>query len=72
MDALTKRKSAIRANVAANEPYVREPGTGPMMTPISDQLPQPGSRVNDIIVSVLCVSVLVLVGIISITQFAYY
>ncbi|HEX4157450.1 MAG TPA: hypothetical protein VHY79_03175 [Rhizomicrobium sp.] len=43
-----------------------------MMTPISDQLPQPGSRVNDIIVSVLCVSVLVLVGIISITQFAYY
>lgn len=42
------------------------------MTQMLNQTPQPGSLVNDIVVGVLSTSVLVLAGIISIAQFAYY
>ena len=42
------------------------------MTPMLTQMPQAGPSVNDIVVSVLSTSVLVLAGIISIAQFAYY
>ena len=42
------------------------------MTQMFHQMPQPGPSVNDIVVSVLSTSILVLAGIISIAQFAYY
>lgn len=42
------------------------------MTQNYHQMPQPGPSVNDIVVGVLSTSVLVLVGILSIVQFAYY
>ena len=42
------------------------------MTQYYHQMPQPGPRVNDIVVGVLSTSVFVLVGILSIVQFAYY
>ena len=37
-----------------------------------NQLPQVGSRVNEVVVEVLSTTVLVLAGIIAFAQFAYY
>lgn len=42
------------------------------MTHISNRLPLPESRVNDAVIGVLSTSILVLAGIISLAQFAYY
>ena len=42
------------------------------MTQPFNRTSQPGSSANDIVASVLSMSVLVLAGIISIAQFAYY
>jgi hypothetical protein len=39
---------------------------------VPHQTPQPGSRVTDIVIEVLSTSVLVLAGIITFAQFAYY
>ncbi len=41
------------------------------MTHISNRLP-PESRVNDAVIGVFSTSILVLAGIISLAQFAYY
>ena len=42
------------------------------MTHISNRMTVPESRVNDAVISVLSTSVLVLAGIISLAQFAFY
>ncbi len=42
------------------------------MTKMFEQSPQPEFRVHEIVVDVLSTTVLVLAGIISIVQFAYY
>jgi hypothetical protein len=42
------------------------------MTHVLNRLPLPDSRVNDLIIDVLSTSILVLAGIISVVQFAYY
>jgi hypothetical protein len=43
-----------------------------MMTHVSNRIPLPESRVNEAVVNALSVSILVLAGIVSIVQFAYY
>ncbi|HEX4159358.1 MAG TPA: hypothetical protein VHY79_12865 [Rhizomicrobium sp.] len=42
------------------------------MTPVSNRVPLPESRVNDAVIGALQASILVLAGIISLVQFAYY
>jgi hypothetical protein len=42
------------------------------MTHISNRMSLPESRVNDAVISVLSNSILVLAGIVSLVQFAYY
>ena len=42
------------------------------MTYVPYRMPHPHSRVNDIVVGVLSASILVLAGIITFAQFAYY
>lgn len=42
------------------------------MTQFYNPMPQPAPQLHDIVASVLSTSVLVLAGIISIAQFAYY
>lgn len=42
------------------------------MTDVPYRMPRPQQRVNDIIVGLLFASVLVLAGVVSIAQFAFY
>jgi hypothetical protein len=42
------------------------------MSYVPNCMPHPGSRVNDIVVGVLSASILVLAGIVTLAQFAYY
>lgn len=42
------------------------------MTYFPHQTPQPGSRVTEIVADVLATGVLILAGIITVVQFAYY
>lgn len=42
------------------------------MIQMSKQTLQPGSRVNEIVADVLSTAVLVLAGIVTVVQFAYY
>jgi hypothetical protein len=42
------------------------------MTPNSNRVPLPESRVSDAVIGALQASILVLAGIISLVQFAYY